>query len=149
MSEWMEQGEAMPWSMERNRWRSFFFCEAEKKAVRCEHLAKGNGYTCGMNERMKCNERTKKNKNAGVNGAEWTIKKNEWYFFCRAKPCREARNGTDGEAYFFAKRKNKPPDVSTWRTVMAMPCKKNERVFFWVNGAEWTEVFLFFFVQRG
>ena len=69
MSEEMEQGEAMPWSMERNRWRSFFFCEAEKKAVRCEHLAKGNGYTCGMDERMKRNERTKKNKNAEVNGA--------------------------------------------------------------------------------
>ena len=48
----------------------------------------------------------------------------------KAKPYREARNGTDGETYFFAKRKNKPPDVSTWRTVMAMPYKKNERVFF-------------------
>ena len=44
----------------------------------------------------------------------------EW---SKAKPYREARNGTDGETYFFAKRKNKPPDVSTWRTVMAKPAE--------------------------
>ena len=89
--------------MERNEWMneerlshnmkhgteqiaSFFYGKAVKKNARCEYLANVNGCAFWMNEWMERNESTKKNKNAEVNAAEWTIKKNERYFFCKAKP---------------------------------------------------------------